>query len=791
MKRWIAKHKSASALLAVVLFAAAIFLTLIFKNGFSSDTKNQIHGEDYEAARVSIFYRFAHFLSEFGKKNAEKENPVSEAPIPSPKAEENIPPEEISFGNISEAEYAAPKDGRALRINLETMSLARYENGRKLDSFTVASKGKCSRAPAGNFKILHKEEEHRSSDGKIIFPDSMEFFGNYFMHAPPEDPNGNPLAGKTAFGCLAFSLKDMKALYEWTGVGTAVSIFNNNPNSPEELGGTSYFREGNAGIPNVSAKAYAVGDVSSGEIFLKKNVASQMPIASVTKLMTALVSLEFLNQSESTNVSKDALATYGDNGGFRIGERIRNSDILFPLLLESSNDAGEILAEEISRSFFIGAMNEKARELGLARTSYDDPTGLSAKNVSTADDLFALARYIRSFKNDIFDITRNKNYSANGHFWQSNNQFLKEAGYGGGKSGYTDPARETVVALFEIPVSEFGSRTIAVTLLGSEDRRRDTLALVDFVRKNVFLGSAGGKIAAVPMPPPPPQTDTTIVFGGDIMLDRGVRSSVAKNFAGDYSALFKNLEILKSADIAFANLEGDVSDKGNNVGSRFSFRMDPIVLPAIKGAGIDIVSFANNHVGDWNVAAFDDTRARLAQNGISYVGAGDDKSSAATPVVIEHNGTRFGFIGFSDVGPDWLSAKEKSSGILLASDPDFDAIIRKAAAGVDVLVVSFHWGVEYQEHTARQTALAHRAIDDGARLVIGHHPHVEQATETYKNGLIAYSLGNLIFDQYFSPETMQGMLLSTYFDGKELKEYRKRIVKLNSFFQPETVTEEK
>jgi hypothetical protein len=101
--------------------------------------------------------------------------------------------------------------------------------------------------------------------------------------------------------------------------------------------------------------------------------------------------------------------------------------------------------------------------------------------------------------------------------------------------------------------------------------------------------------------------EVSISFLGDIMMDRGVKTSVYKNYGGDFNALFKNLGELKEDDITFANLEGPVSDVGNNVGSKYSFRMEEKSLDALKNASFEIVSFANNHVGDWNIAAFNDT----------------------------------------------------------------------------------------------------------------------------------------------------------------------------------------
>lgn len=283
---------------------------------------------------------------------------------------------------------------------------------------------------------------------------------------------------------------------------------------------------------------------------------------------------------------------------------------------------------------------------------------------------------------------------------------------------------------------------------------------------------------------------TRLSFVGDMMLDRSVRASVVKNFGGDYNQLFINLADLKNADILFANLEGNVSDMGNNVGSKYSFRMDPIVLPAIKNAGFDIVSFANNHVGDWNITAFKDTLKRLSDIGILQTGAGFTKGEAELPTIIERNGVRFGFIGFSDVGPDWIHATDKTAGILLASDPRLAEIIRKAKEGSDVLIASFHWGTEYKKvHNPRQETLAHLTIDSGADMVIGHHPHVIEDVEIYKEKPIVYSLGNFIFDQYFSKDTMEGMLFEATFKGKDLIETKSRIIKLNKKYQPEGIFE--
>jgi poly-gamma-glutamate synthesis protein (capsule biosynthesis protein) len=282
----------------------------------------------------------------------------------------------------------------------------------------------------------------------------------------------------------------------------------------------------------------------------------------------------------------------------------------------------------------------------------------------------------------------------------------------------------------------------------------------------------------------------TMIFFGDGMFDRGVKNSVRKNFNDDFNQLFVNLPEIKTYDIAFMNLEGPISLNGRNVGSKYSFRFEPRVAQALSSAGFDIVSSANNHMGDWTVTAFKDTLTHLTENNIKFTGGGMTKIDAESPTIISVHGKNIGFLGFTDVGPAWLEAKESAPGILLASDPRFSEIISTAKSQVDFLIVSFHWGDEYVVHSTRQTTLAHTAIDNGADAIIGHHPHVEQATEWYKEKFIAYSLGNFVFDQYFSPETMKGLAIElSLSQDTNLYTVKKFDVSLSKYYQPQSLVE--
>ena len=278
----------------------------------------------------------------------------------------------------------------------------------------------------------------------------------------------------------------------------------------------------------------------------------------------------------------------------------------------------------------------------------------------------------------------------------------------------------------------------------------------------------------------------SLLFVGDVMLDRGVKKIVTNTFGGDFASMF---EFVKNEifvpDISVLNLEGPVSDKGWDTGKAYSFRMATSTFPVLKEVGFDIASFANNHVGDWGKEAFDDTLRFSSANNIPLIGVGPSYASTTEPFIVEKNGLKIGFLAFSDVGPVHMKAGTSTSGILLLSDPNLERIIKNTKEKVDQLVVSVHWGEEYKkEATERQKEFAHKLVDWGAVLVVGHHPHVVEPLEEYNGRLIAYSLGNFIFDQYFSKETMEGGVLQVILNKNGIKKYELKKVELGKDFRP-------
>lgn len=528
-------------------------------------------------------------------------------------------------------------------------------------------------------------------------------------------------------------------------------------------------------LPRVGAMAYVVGDADTGEVIIEKNPETVSPIASVTKLMTALTTLEDLDQEDTTKVSRRAIETLGQSG-FSPGEKVKISDLIYPLLLVSSNDASEILAEHTGRDRFMLLMNQNSKEIGMTNTNFNDPSGLSSKNYSTSKDLFLLANYLFTKHKTVFNITTLDRYTGAGRTWGNSNQFTRRDDYLGGKTGYTDAAHRTGVFIFSVPLSDGKTRNIAIVLLKTDDRTSDINRILDYIRTNVYYAYENNN--------PKNDSEITLGFVGDIMLDRGVKTSVVKNFGGDYKKILSEAPELKDPDIMFGNLEGPISDKGTKVGSIYSFRMDPAVTSVLKDAGFDVLSFANNHVGDYSNAAFLDTIGRLEEENILFTGAGENYAEASKTTIIERDGIRIGYLAMSDVGPEFMKATADKPGILLANDKNLDTLVKNAKADVDVLVVSVHWGDEYKPHNSRQETLAKRLIDNGANIVVGHHPHVPQDIQTYKEGLIIYSLGNFVFDQAFSEETMGGLYAKVIVTKDGVKDYEGIAFRLNEKYQP-------
>lgn len=261
-----------------------------------------------------------------------------------------------------------------------------------------------------------------------------------------------------------------------------------------------------------------------------------------------------------------------------------------------------------------------------------------------------------------------------------------------------------------------------------------------------------------------------LVATGDVIPARSVNFQTVKR--GSFRWPFeKTADILKKADITLINLESPLVENCPLTNEGMVFCGDPGHLEGLIYAGVDVANLANNHLGNYGEEGIGSTINLLKKASILSAGI-------SGPVFKDVRGLRFAFLGYNDVGyPEKILAWAEEERII--------SEISKAREKADVVIVSFHWGIEYTEQpTKRQRELAHLAIDSGADLIIGNHSHRIQPLEIYKGKLITYAHGNFVFDQMWSERTKQGVVGRYSFYDDELIDVEFFPVLIKDYGQP-------
>jgi poly-gamma-glutamate capsule biosynthesis protein CapA/YwtB (metallophosphatase superfamily) len=237
---------------------------------------------------------------------------------------------------------------------------------------------------------------------------------------------------------------------------------------------------------------------------------------------------------------------------------------------------------------------------------------------------------------------------------------------------------------------------------------------------------------------------------GDILLDRGVAQQMRKQ--GIHYPFQFVASTLNSSDLTFANLECPIAVRGRKVPKPFVFKAAPEFAPCLNRAGFDILSLSNNHTLDCGRLGLQETMATLRERKIQWCGAGENRAASERATLFSVRGVKIGFLAFCEFVPEGVFLNDEKPSIALADEVRVRRALQAAREVCDVLVVSFHWGIEYQNRpSARQKFLAREAARSGADLVLGHHPHVWQGLQILRGAkgrrtLVAYSLGNFVFD---------------------------------------------
>jgi poly-gamma-glutamate synthesis protein (capsule biosynthesis protein) len=282
-----------------------------------------------------------------------------------------------------------------------------------------------------------------------------------------------------------------------------------------------------------------------------------------------------------------------------------------------------------------------------------------------------------------------------------------------------------------------------------------------------LFSCTGDRISPPPKPPRIVPKFNRLLFAGDVMLSRGVRREILA--ARDPALPFRKIApLLATADLVFVNLESPFSDRGPYHPEGLIFHAAPEMIAGLELAHLSVASTANNHTRDCGAHGVEFTVQWLCDHNIAPVGSSESERKTHQGAVLTRNRVRFGFLGYTydQQNGNWHDIDKR---IALADIAQMRRDVQDLRARCDVVIVSMHHGIEYMPQPSNaQVEFAHAAIDAGAKLVIGHHPHVIQRREMYHHGLIFYSLGNFVFDQFQREATQHGEIAEVDFLERQI-----------------------
>jgi hypothetical protein len=368
-----------------------------------------------------------------------------------------------------------------IEVDLTEQQLRYFKNGvlyQSADILSVGAPGSWWDTPSGLYKIEGKSEREFTNIGQAYLPYQLTFEHNFVIHGWPTYPDKTPVAADFAGGGIRLSDEAAQKLFEEVSPNIPVLVHEAEQQAKEVF---VYKPQ----VPELATPHYFIADIDNGTILASTDLSEPAPIASLAKLMTAVVAAEELDLDGRVKILSP---TFVASLIPRLSDRSSVSmySLLQLLLVESSNEAAETIAGEMGREAFIEAMNAKARQLGMLQTHFADPSGLSAENTSTLGDLYTLTKYIQEERRFIFEITANAEVPSayqGGEFdgLINFNEVEDMDSFIGGKVGETLAAKQTSISLHQLEFQD-EERTLIVILLGSEDRTGDIETLLTYVQ---------------------------------------------------------------------------------------------------------------------------------------------------------------------------------------------------------------------------------------------------------------------------------------------------------------------
>lgn len=361
---------------------------------------------------------------------------------------------------------------KVVYADLNSMHISMFEKGEKIAEYPIQSIGREGTAwqtPLGKFDMSYKTKNHFSSIGEVYMPWSMHFFGNYFIHGWPYYGSGMPVARGYSGGCIRLTTPDAEQVYRFVDKDTELIVTNSNTIDTEK----DFEYELAQSAPSLDAR-FLVVDIETGEVIASKNAQEQISINSFAKLMTGLISIETLNQYQEAVFDQDI---------------IKISDILYPLLLKESDEAGQVLFEHKNKNQYLLDMNTRAQSLGMEKTKYTDVNGLTSSTVSTLEDTFKLLHYIKQYKPFLVSTLSRSEYTIGKSVHEVSRPLKDINSY---VAEFSNVENSEAITFFALPISSIKKnfskeKTFVILVHQSTDAQADTRALYLWLIDNVTL----------------------------------------------------------------------------------------------------------------------------------------------------------------------------------------------------------------------------------------------------------------------------------------------------------------
>lgn len=278
---------------------------------------------------------------------------------------------------------------------------------------------------------------------------------------------------------------------------------------------------------------------------------------------------------------------------------------------------------------------------------------------------------------------------------------------------------------------------------------------------------------------------------GDILLSGTVAEMIKKKCPEEPFRFV--LDEFKKTDLVFGNLECPLSNRGSHLKNKCCLYSPPEAVKSLKSAGFNVFSLANNHVFDYGYEGFEDTISLLDEIGIHWFGAGKNLEEARTPAILSINNLSIGFLGYSWDFIGSINATKNKFGTAPLNEKLILEDVKKLKEKTDIVIVSLHGSYDRERYPLpSQRKLAHKIIDNGGSLILGHHPHVLQGIEKYNDEVTVYSLGNFIFPDisYMNynliqkTENRESMIFRCEISNNGIEDFDIIPIRSNNQFQP-------